>query len=44
VEGERSCPVTARETDIARVVIASEKKPQPVEEWLERKINGVPSG
>ena len=40
VEGERSCPVTARETGIARVVIASEKKPQPVEEWLERKING----
>jgi len=40
VEGERSFPVTARETGIARAVIANEKKPQLVEEWLERKING----
>jgi len=40
VEGERSCPVTTRETGIARAMIASEKKPQPVDEWLERKING----
>ena len=39
VEGERSYSETARETGIARAVIASEKKPQPVEEWLERKIN-----
>ena len=40
LEGERSCSETARETSIARALIASEKKPQPVEEWLERKING----
>ncbi|XP_068497885.1 uncharacterized protein [Phaseolus vulgaris] len=40
LEGERSCSETARETGIARELIASEKKPQPVEEWLEKKING----
>jgi len=40
VEEERNYPVTARETGITRAVIASEKKPQLVEEWLERKING----
>jgi len=39
VKGERSCPEIARETGIARALIASEKKPQPVEEWLEKKIN-----
>jgi len=39
LEGERNCSETAREADIARVLIASEKKPQLVEEWLEKKIN-----
>ena len=39
VEEERNCPETARETGISRALIASEKKPQPVEEWLEKKIN-----
>ena len=37
---ERSCPETARESGIARALIASERRPQPVEEWLEKKING----
>jgi len=40
VEEERSCPETARESGIARALMASEKRPQPVEEWLEKKING----
>ena len=40
VEEERNCPETARESGIARALIASEKRPQPVEEWLEKKING----
>jgi len=40
VEGERNCSETAREAGIARALIASEKNPQPVEEWLEKKING----
>ena len=39
-ERERNCSETAREAGIARALIASEKKPQPVEEWLEKKING----
>ena len=39
-EEERSCPETARESGIAKALIASEKRPQPVEEWLEKKING----
>jgi len=38
-EEERSCPETARESGIAKALIASEKRPQPVEEWLEKKIN-----
>ena len=37
---ERNCSETARETGIARALIASERKPQPVEEWLEKEING----
>jgi len=40
VEEERSCPENARESGIARALIANEKRPQPVEEWLEKKING----
>jgi len=39
VEEERRCPETARESGIVRALIASEKRPQPVEEWLEKKIN-----
>ena len=39
VEEERNCPETVRESGIARALIASEKRPQPVEEWLEKKIN-----
>jgi len=37
---ERNCSETARETSIARALIASERKPQPVEEWLEKEISG----
>ena len=40
LEGERNCSETARETGIARALIASERKPQPVEEWLEKEISG----
>jgi len=40
VEEERSFPETARESGIARALIASERRPQSVEEWLEKKING----
>jgi len=39
-EGERNCSETARETGIARALIASERKPRPVEEWLEKEISG----
>jgi len=39
VEEERNCPETAKVSSIARALIASEKRPQPVEEWLEKKIN-----
>jgi len=38
-EEERSFSETARESGIAKALIASEKRPQPVEEWLEKKIN-----
>ena len=40
VEEGASFPETVRETGIARALIASERRPQPVEEWLEKKING----
>jgi len=40
VEEEKNCPEVARESGIARALIASEKRPQPVEEWLEKKIGG----
>jgi len=40
VEEERNCPETARESGSARALIASEKKPKPMEEWLERETNG----
>ena len=38
VEEEKSYPKIARESGIARALIASVKRPQPVEEWLEKKI------
>jgi len=40
VEEEKNCPEIARKSGIARALIASEKRPQPVEEWLEKKIGG----
>ena len=39
LEGERNCSETARETGIARALIASERKSQPEEEWLEKEIS-----
>ncbi|XP_068498252.1 uncharacterized protein [Phaseolus vulgaris] len=38
VEEEKNCPEVARESGIARALIAREKRPPPVEEWLEKKI------
>ena len=40
VEEEKNRPAIARESGIARALIASEKRPQPVEDWLEKKIGG----
>jgi len=40
VEEERDCPKIARESGIVRALIASEKRPQLVEDWLEKKIGG----
>jgi len=40
VEEEKDCPEVAKESRIVRAVIASEKRPQPVEDWLEKKIGG----
>ena len=37
MEGERNCLETAREAGIARALIASEKKPQPVEDGSRRR-------
>ena len=39
-EEARNRPEEARESGIARAVIASETRPKPVEEWLEREIGG----
>ncbi|XP_068504460.1 uncharacterized protein [Phaseolus vulgaris] len=39
-EEARNRPEEARESGIARLVIASETRPKPVEEWLEREIGG----
>jgi len=39
-EEARNRPEEARESGIARAVIASETMPKPVEEWLEREIGG----
>ncbi|XP_068486891.1 uncharacterized protein [Phaseolus vulgaris] len=40
VEEEKNCPEVPRESGIARALIASEKRPQPVKEWLEKKTGG----
>jgi len=40
VEEEKNCSEVARESGVARALIAHEKRPQPVEEWLEKKIGG----
>ncbi|XP_068478292.1 uncharacterized protein [Phaseolus vulgaris] len=40
VEEERNCPEIARELGIVRALIANEKRPRPVEDWLEKKIDG----
>jgi len=40
IEEEGDCLETTRETGIARAVIASERRPQPVKEWLEKEIGG----
>jgi len=39
-EEARNRPEEGRESGIARAVIASETRPKPVEEWLEREIGG----
>ena len=39
-EEVRNRPEEARELGIARVVIARETRPKPVEQWLEREIGG----
>ena len=39
-EEARNRPEEARESGIARALIASETRPKPVEEWLEREIGG----
>jgi len=36
----RNCPEIARESGIARALIASEKRPRPVGDWLEKEIGG----
>ena len=39
-EEETDCPGVARESGIARAVIASEQRPQPATDWFEREISG----
>ncbi|XP_068474690.1 uncharacterized protein [Phaseolus vulgaris] len=39
VEEERNCLEIARESGIARALIASEKRPRPVVDWLEKEID-----
>ena len=39
-EEEKDCPEVARESGITRPLIASEKRPQPVEDSLEKNISG----
>ncbi|XP_068466346.1 uncharacterized protein [Phaseolus vulgaris] len=38
VEEERNCSEIARESGLARALIASEKRPRPVKDWLEKEI------
>jgi len=40
VEEEENCPEAARESNIVRALLASEKRPRPVGDWLEREIGG----
>ncbi|XP_068462251.1 uncharacterized protein [Phaseolus vulgaris] len=40
VEEEENCPESARESSIVRALLASEKRPRPVGDWLEREIGG----
>jgi len=40
LEEERNCPEIARESGIAKALIASEKRPRPVGDWLEKEIDG----
>jgi len=40
IEEEGDRPEATRESGIARAVIASERRPQPVKEWLEKEIGG----
>ena len=39
-EEERNCPKIAKESGIARALIASEKRPRPIGDWLEMEIGG----
>ncbi|XP_068461636.1 uncharacterized protein [Phaseolus vulgaris] len=40
VEEEENCLEAARESSIVRALLASEKRPRPVGDWLEREIGG----
>jgi len=40
MEKEEDRPEVSRESGIAKVVIASERRPQPVKDWLEKQIGG----
>ena len=40
MEREENCPEAGRESGIAKAVIASERRPQPVKDWLEKDIDG----
>jgi len=40
MEEEEDCPEVPRESGIARAVIPSERRPQPVKDWLEKEICG----
>ena len=40
VEEEENCPEAARESSIVRALLASEKRPRLVGDWLEREIGG----
>jgi len=40
VEEEQSSPEAAREPSIVRALLASERRPRPVGDWLEKEISG----